>query len=197
MSSSDSKQIKLGFGSLITTLIAMSGFPISQQHPILYYDVSDYFPNLTSSDVKMFNITLYNFGIVSANNIIVSLYPIHGEFMSLQSIPYLSKNFISNDTRNGFSEIKILPPQSEVLVTGKINTAGINSKIPSAPHVKPHVKVFSDEWSGYSKQEIGLIISVYIVVLYALIGIFMYLWRKYDSIWISERLIQIIKSLRD
>ena len=90
-SSSNSRDIKLGFGGLVATLITMGGIPIGQPHPIIYYyQTPDHFLNSTANP-KIFNITLHNYGIVPASNVIISSHLDDGKFISLESIPYLSK----------------------------------------------------------------------------------------------------------
>jgi hypothetical protein len=105
---------------IVTIVLALVG-PFSQL-PVLDYTVEGPFPTDSQGNEK-FEISVHNYGSVTAENVILSFKADQGKFEGFSSLTYLAKRLVYNTTSQGDTlgkalvEIKELPPRSYTVIS--------------------------------------------------------------------------------
>jgi hypothetical protein len=165
------------FGGLIATIVVTLALPFIQQHPLLFYSVSD-ITGINENHLQTLEIKLDNYGTTQANNVLVSLKSTNVKFVKFDSEPNLPKDLFfsvngSNQIGQGLFIIKVLPPQSGIVVTTTVNASL------ASPSEKVVAYAQSDQWIAYDRSDMSTIVILYAVVLSAFTTIFVALWKNY------------------
>lgn len=161
------------FASLIVTIITSVVFPLINI-PAITFGVED----VSSSDargMREYKITIFNYGLHSAHDVVVSAEVANGRIASLKSVPYLSAGYIVDGStleNIGFAKLSVLPPRGQVDLYLSFETS---SRIYQAPNVY----VSSNEAHGRPNWESFLIVLCMAAFIIAASIAIYHLWRKF------------------
>jgi hypothetical protein len=159
----------LSIGALIVTLMIVMVTPFVQL-PILDYNTSNPVLTGTENDERV-DITIANYGIVSAKHVTVSLQADNVKFAGFTSKPLLSTNLnssLSTPIGDGLVELDVLPPRAFTTITADLK--------PSNSNINQELTIYlnSDETVGY--HNVISIVFFYTVLGLAYIILFMLFW---------------------
>lgn len=162
--------MKLGLGEVISlatlflTLVVSGLYPFIVS-PILDYEVSYERLGKPKSDIQGYLISVTNWGLSPAKNVIFSLTSDNVRFYNFTSQPFLGNNTKSNTTvlGNALFSISVLPPRSDTIIHFKADKAKTNQ--PLITYVR------SDEKVGYHdiRTTIGFYVGLGVLVGFAFI----------------------------
>jgi hypothetical protein len=163
--------------TLIATIIVTGLLPIIQ-NPLVDYSaaLSPTDPNNPQSKNFKLNIDIINYGLASANHLIVSVKAVDAnvKFNNSQSTPYLSNHFNKNESMPGnlFLEIDTLPPRSQINMSTYLEGVDPDKQKNVIPYVR------SDERVGF---HLTIPTSLFYLVLggvYVLILVYLVYWNR-------------------
>lgn len=158
-----------GLVSPVIVYVATLFLPFIITIPLLDYKVSETYSN----DNKL-KVSLSNFGMISAKNVIVSVNAnkTDVEFNNFTTQPLLSKSIdnLTSQTGNAFFKIDVIPPTSGTVITADLKNLDNKTKITTS--------IRSDVWVAYHN-----LIPILVIYPSVLIGLSLLLIRMVKPIF--------------
>lgn len=145
----------LSLGTLIVTVLVVF-IPFFIQAPLIDYSVSGPL-DTNNTNTKAFGIVIHNYGIVAANDVVISM---NSDSEGVRFLNFISNPFLPNSTQfentgDAAFKIEVLPPRAENTITSEVNLN--NNNINLTTYVR------SNEAVGY--HDTALTLAIYTAVL--------------------------------